>query len=173
MTDAAPEHHRRSETRERLRDANFAGAIYGQIIVLSVLAALGPRADDASTVAVTVLSSQLVFWLAHGYAELISQHVQRDQRLTWSQVTGVLEHEWPLVQAAIPTLVLMILSGLGLFEARLGVYIALGLGVAQLFAWGYYVGGKSGRSPFRQVLVALVSGAIGLIMVILKLALHH
>ncbi len=173
MTDVqGHQQHPRSETRERLRDANFAGAIYGQILVLSVLAALGPRADVAGTVAAVVAGSQLTFWLAHAYAELIAKHVQRDQRLTFAQAGAVLEHEWPLVQAAIPTLVLMLIAGVGVIEARTGVYIALGLGIAQLFAWGYYVGHQSGRSPFRQLLVALVSGMIGLLMVALKLALH-
>lgn len=163
---------REARFRGRLADANFAGATYGQILVLSVLAALGTHTDDALTVAITVAGSQLVFWLAHAYAEFTALQVRSGEGFEMRDLTDVLEHEWPLVQAAIPTVILMALAGLDALEPATGVDVAIGLSVAQLLGWGLFVGRRSGRGPIGQVTVAILSGMFGLLIVALKLATH-
>lgn len=89
--------------RERLKSANFPSAIYGEILVLSVLAALDIGHADAAIVLESVVASQLMFWLAHAYAETIERQLHARAAGTgigWRGVARVMEHEWPMVQAA-------------------------------------------------------------------------
>lgn len=163
---------RRREMRGRLKDANFSAAIYGQIIVLSLLAVLGGHGEQpsAETVLATVISSQLVFWIAHAYAEILSRQITSSTRIARRDVGHVMEHEWPLVQAAGPTVVLMVLSLLGVLEVNTGVDIAIGLGVVQLFGWGYISARR--LPPLLRLLAGTTSGALGVLIVLLKVLIH-
>jgi hypothetical protein len=162
--------------RVRLAGANFGSAIYGEILVLSVLAALDHAHLDAGLVLETVVASQLVFWLAHAYSESINRQlhagIEHGDSIGWRGIAAVMEHEWPLAQAAAPAAILMLLSLAGAFSPRAGVDIAFGIGVIQLIGWGIFSARRSGRPLAAQLIVGAISGAIGLAVVALKLALH-
>jgi hypothetical protein len=163
---------RSSEHRARLAKANFASAIYGEILLLSVLAALGVHEVAPGTVLATVLSSQLVFWLAHAYAETIGQQLSSEDRIGREGLGRVMEHEWPIVQAAGPAVVLMLLAIAGVLETSTAIDVAIGLGVLSLFAFGFAAGRHSRDTLGGQLVAGLLSGALGLVIVALKLALH-
>jgi hypothetical protein len=164
---------RLAERRERLSNANFASAIYGEILLLAVLAALGEHEPRAGTVLATVVSSQLVFWLAHAYAETIGQQLRSDDHLIDRDSIGhVMEHEWPIVQAAGPTIVLMGLAAAGVLETSTAIDVAIGIGVLSLVGWGFAAGRRSRDTLRGQLLVGALSGALGLAIVALKLAIH-
>lgn len=190
----------------RLADANLASAIYGQILVLSVLAALG-HDDDASAgrILATVLASQLVFWLAHAYAQTVGEAFTTPAARTPAARTPAarstaarpdasaqpehptvedrgprptsglgrnLIHEWPTAQAALPTTALMIIAIAGGIEPNTGIDVALGLGVASLFLWGFAAGGRTRTTLAGKLTAGIISGALGLLIVFLKLLIH-
>jgi hypothetical protein len=162
--------------RQRLRGANFGSAIYGEILVLSVLAAIDHAHLEAGLVLQTVVASQLVFWLAHAYSESINRQlhagIEGGDSIGWRGVAAVMEHEWPLAQAAVPAALLMVLSLLGALEPRTGVDIAFGIGVVQLIGWGIFSARRGGRPLAAQLLVGALSGGFGLLIVLLKLLIH-
>lgn len=158
--------------RTRLAKANFASAIYGEILLLAVLAAVGDHEAAAGTVLVTVVSSQLVFWLAHAYAETIGRQVRGEERIDHDSFGRILEHEWPIVQAAGPTVVLMALAMLDVLETSTAVDVAIALGVLSLLGWGFAAGRRSRDTLRGQLLAGALSGALGLIIVALKIAIH-
>jgi hypothetical protein len=164
-----------ARVRARLAKANFASAIYGEILLLAVLAALGEyeHPPAAGTVLATVVSSQLVFWLAHAYSETIGQQLHSDDPLIDRDGVGrVMEHEWPIVQAAGPTVVLMVLAMLDVLTTSSAIDLAIGLGVLSLFGWGFAAGRRSRDTLRGQLVAGALSGAFGLAIVGLKIATH-
>ncbi|MDQ8047242.1 MAG: hypothetical protein AAGC46_07210 [Solirubrobacteraceae bacterium] len=160
--------------RHRLRNANFGSAIYGEILVLSVLAAFGEGHAAAGVVLGTVLASQLVFWLAHAYAETIEAQLNAGRDgIGWRGVLHVMEHEWPLVQAAGPTALFMLLSIAGVWSVDTAVDLSVAVAVIELFGWGAGAAHRRGRALLPQVVAGALSGALGLGIVALKLLINH
>ncbi|HVN62188.1 MAG TPA: hypothetical protein VMT59_13055 [Gaiellaceae bacterium] len=159
-------HHRRR---------NYAAAIYGLILADSVLAVYREEASSvgASTVAVTVLGTSLVFWLAHVYAELLAFRIDHRRSPAWPDALAAMRYEWPIVQASgLPVLALL----LGVFDIisdKKAVTLALLVCFAELGGLGL----ESARSGGASGLVAWVSGLIalllGAVVVGLKVVVQH
>jgi hypothetical protein len=149
--------------------ANVAGAIYGQILVTSFVAALSEVVDvDAGEIFASLLVTMLVFWLAHVYADAVEQRLEREDPLTWREVWSIARYEWPGLQAAVPALVAVGLGWAGALSTLTAVRLALGLGIVALLAWGVIA-----RASRLSVLATLgsvaLNGAFGLGIVTLKL----
>ncbi len=162
-----------SSPRRRRRQGKPAGAIYGQIVATSTLAVLD---HDASlgpvAVLLSVLAAMLVLWVAHVYSEVLAERVHQARRLSWEEVATAMAQDWPLVQAAAPSVVAMALAGLGLWSRDTGVLVGLALGVLSLFAWGVVIGRRSRSSWPYTLVVATVSSFLGLVIIFLELVIH-
>lgn len=151
----------------------LSGAIYGQIVVTSMLAAtalegsLGPVAVLAS-----VLATLLALWIAHVYSDLIARRVTSARRLGPGEVMGALTQEWPIVQAVVPAAVALLLAAVGVWSRDTAVDLALGAGVLSLFGWGLVIGRRSGLGWPRSCLWASLSGVLGLLVVGVELLVH-
>src|SRR5215213_8703444 len=62
-----------------------AGAIYGIIAAMAVIAGTASTSSHAKPLSLTV-ATLLVFWLAHVYAQALSHHLRGARRLEWSVV---------------------------------------------------------------------------------------
>ena len=150
---------------------NFAGAIYGQILSLAVVAGLS---EDSAISALEMLEglvvTMLVFWLAHAYANLLARG--STGRLSLRALRETLEREWPLAQSALPPAIGLLLALVGLISRNAGVVVALALGVIALAAWAAVIGRLGGRSVLGTLLIALESTALGVIIIALKVAIE-
>lgn len=161
------------ETRPRRLPANVARAIYGQILVTSLVAALSEDSDiDAAYILVSVMVTVVVFWLAHVYAESMSRGLEARRHLDWVEVRHLAAAEWPLVQAAIPTAIVLALGAVGLLATEAAVNLAIGVGVVALFGWGLAIGRGSGSSWIVSLSGAVLSASFGLVVVALKALVH-
>ena len=151
--------------------ANPARAIYGTILVMAVIAAISHDDDIGSAeILGAVAATTLVFWIAHVYADVLASSATGRGQPSAHLVRVLMAQEWPLVEAAALPLVPIALAWIGLISTDTGVAVALGLGVFDLFAWGYRLGRRRGaRLP---VLSGLLSAALGLVVVALKVAVH-
>jgi hypothetical protein len=153
--------------------ANLAGAIYGQIVATSVVATLSEDEEiGISAIFAGVGVTLLVFWLAHLYARAMAAQLDHPGPLGWREVRSIARDEWPIAQAAVPTLIVLALGWVGAMSERAAIDIAIGLGVALLFAWGYLVARSAGLSPGRTVTAVLISGSFGVAIVVLKILVH-
>ena len=86
---------------EQVRDErNLAGAIYGTILATSVVAGLSEGGTvDKGPAALVVITSSLVFWLAHVYAGVLGHHLQLGHGFSWTGVGAIARHAgspgWP------------------------------------------------------------------------------
>jgi hypothetical protein len=149
---------------------NVAGAIYGQILVTSFVAALSEAVNaDAGEIFASLLATMLVFWLAHVYADAVAQRLEREDPLTWRELWNIAKYEWPGLQAAVPALVALSLGWAGALSTRTAVRLALGLGVLALLAWGFVIARASRLSALATLGSVALTGAFGLGIVTLKL----
>ena len=72
------------------------------------------ESGNSGTIAVTVLVTGVVFWLAHVYARILSRSMAGDRMLTRSEAREVLRHDWPLVEVTIPLVAILSLGALDL-----------------------------------------------------------
>jgi hypothetical protein len=153
--------------------ANPARAIYGTILVMAVITAFSH--DDSVTSAElvgAVAATTLVFWVAHVYAEVLGRRLEGEDRLRLAEIRAVMRSEWPIVEAAFLPVLGLLLGVLSIVSDDTAVYIAIGAGVVELFGWGFAAGRKLGLSTRGTLLAGTVNGALGLVIVGLKVIVH-
>ncbi len=173
MTDAPP--HPDEPGRRRARSKNYAAAIYGLILVDSVLAVYREEASSigAGTVAATVFVTSLVFWLAHVYAELLAFRIEHGRPPRWPDWLDAMRYEWPIVQSTWAPILALLLGIADIISDKKAVTLALIVCFAELGALGL----ESARRGGATGAVAWASGAVALLLgglvVFLKVVVQH
>ena len=84
------------------RTPESAGAIYGTIAAMAVIAGTAKDAGHGKALALTI-ATLFVFWLAHVYAHALAHHLRGAKRLDWSAVKAAMAEEtWERFVAALP-----------------------------------------------------------------------
>jgi hypothetical protein len=154
-----------------LRGPDTAGAIYGTIAAMAVIAG---TAHDPGHVRVLMLTvaTLAVFWLAHVYAHALAHHLRGARRLDWPAVRAAMAEERALLEGPALLLVLLALGQVGLLDGHLAVVLALWAGVAQLVGWGVAYARRQGWGWPVAVSAGLVNGVFGLAIVVLEVLIH-
>ncbi len=150
-----------------------ARAIYGQILVTSVVVALSEdKSASSAEILEAVVVTTLVFWLAHIYAAVAAAQLAQRHRLSWPEVRGIMRHEWPIVQAAIPAVGALALGWIGVLSNRGATNLAIAVGIAGLIGLGFRIGRNSRLTPLGTAFAVLLCGTLGLAIVTLKVIVH-
>jgi hypothetical protein len=162
QSDAPAVDHELERQVERM-----AGAIYGTILVAGVLAASSDAGADVADTAVYVFTTVLVFWLAHAWADSLARRVTATRRgLKGFRIT--LANQWPLVQSALPPIVVMFVAqALGADDEGAIAWAAWSC-VVLLAGWGVVVARREHESAGRIVITSVACAALGLLMIGLK-----
>jgi hypothetical protein len=147
-----------------------ADAIYGIIVSSAVMASA--HGQSVLQLAVAVLATLLIYWAAERFAHLMGQRIVHSQELSAGQLRHHLGRGWALVSASF--LPLGVLLGFGLLGASVDVaaLAALISATTLLFAAGWRVGQEAALSLPSRLASALLSGAFGGAMILLKTLLH-
>jgi hypothetical protein len=150
-----------------------AGAIYGQILVTAIVASLSEEESiSASDILVGVGVAMVVFWLAHVYARAVAMRLKRTEPLTVQEVASIAGEEWPIVQAAIPAVVFLVLGWAGVVSRDAAIDLAIAAGVVALAGWGFVIARRSGLSVLGTAGAVALNGGFGLAIVGLKVAVQ-
>jgi len=150
-----------------------AATLYGTVIVMATLTDAYATEKHPLKLAVIVLSTSLVIWVAHLHAEGLARSIAEGRRLTWADTRHVARHEAGILLAAAPPALALVLGAAGLVAETTAVWLALGLGIATLFAEGVRYA-RIERLGFGQALVPIgVNLSLGLVIVALKVAFDH
>ena len=151
-----------------------AGAVYGTIIVMSVLAA-GARAYERHLWKLVVIGAVtvLVLWLAHVYAHGLSESLRIGRGVTIAELWSIARREASILAAAIPPLIATGLGAAGVLSERTGVLLGLWLGVAALTAQGLRYAQLEHLSPRAGALAVGLNLGIGLGLVALEVWIAH
>ena len=153
------------------RTPESAGAIYGTIAAMAVIAGSAKSSEPGEALGLTI-ATLLVFWLAHVYAHALAHHLRGAKRLDWSAVKVAMAEEWSLLQGPLPLLLLLALGELGILEERQAVRLALWLGVVELVTWATLYARRQSWPWLTALTAGAVNGVFGLIIVILEVVVH-
>ena len=77
-------------------ERGVAPAIYGLVVCSATLAAAAVS-GQLSFVAVGVLVTGVVYWVAASHANVLARHAVRQMPLDWSEIRAILSQGWPMV----------------------------------------------------------------------------
>ena len=122
--------------------------------------------------AVAVLVTLTVYWVAEAYAEF-GERAYDGHVPTWLQTRSSLAAKWPLVSASfVPLAAVLLTRGLGA-SAPNAAFIGLGVTVALLLAYGWQAGRAAHLHGLALIAMTVVAGAIGGVMIGLKVLIGH
>jgi hypothetical protein len=153
------------------RAPDTAGAIYGTIAAMAVIAGAARHPSHGRVLALAV-ATLAVFWLAHVYAHALAHHLRGAKRLDWPAIRAAMAEERTMLEAPALLLLLLALGGIGLLDDHLAVRLALWAGVAQLVAWGIAYARRQRWGWPTAVTAGAVNGTFGLIIVVLEVLIH-
>jgi hypothetical protein len=160
-----------SAAAHRSVQADRASAIYGSLLVLSLVAAQGRSDSVPEFIAATIAVGVGVFWLMEVWTELLA--LRTTGPVTRADAAAIARAETPMLASAVLPMLVLLTAAFGILTAEQAVNLAMAVGVAQLLAWGLLVGHALGRGWGPAVVVALVDGALGLVIVALKVFVLH
>ncbi|MET9883836.1 hypothetical protein ABZZ20_11960 [Streptomyces sp. NPDC006430] len=150
------------------------GGVYGTVLASALIAALDQSGDedtpyyDATWVFVTAAAAAL----AHGYSHHMATHEAGSAGHRWWLLMRALRNEWPLVAAALPTVLLLVFAGIMHWDSQGVTAVGLGLNTALLFAWGSFVAYRVGYRIGASLLIGLADAAIGMVIIAANAIIH-
>jgi hypothetical protein len=147
--------------------------VYGLILATSVIA-LWRRYEgaDAGPLAVAVLVTAVVFWLAHVYARMLGSGVSHAGRPTRSELAHALREHGSIVEVVVPLVLVLCLGAIGVVPDHAAVVAATVMALVELAAAGGYAAMAHGASRRETLVSAAIALALGLLVVSLKVIVH-
>ncbi len=167
------DHQRRrpGDSRATADERGVASAIYGLVVCSATLAAAS-ASGELSFVAVSVLVTVVVYWLAESYAHALARHAVEQEPLGWSGTLATLSQGWPMVSASfIPLGALLAMGALGA-SVFVAINVSLAVATVLLVGAGWTASRASGLRGWRLLTSTAMSAVFGLTMVALKNLLH-
>jgi hypothetical protein len=150
---------------------DYSQAIYGSLLVTSLVAVQWRGTPSPDGIALSIVITLGVFWLAHVWAEVVNLRVQ--SRFSGSTAFILARYEASMLLAVIlPALALALGPRLGM-AINTAVAAALVICIGQLFVWGLVVGRAAHRGWLLPIAVAIVDSLLGILIVGLKVAVLH
>ncbi|MGW8379016.1 hypothetical protein [Streptomyces sp. ODS28] len=163
----------RGRRAERRTYADYTGGVYGSLLAASVVVGAGtlgafPRLE----LALLLLATGVVFWLAHVHAQLFGA---RMAQRSWNRgaVLHVCREEWPIVEAAVPPTAAVLVSPLLGLDVQGATWLALAVALLGQMGWATAAARRAGAVWREVVLTDVVNLVIALLIVALKFALKH
>jgi hypothetical protein len=152
---------------------DYAGAIYGSIVATALIGALREADVSSKELTLEVAATMLVLWLAHTWAAISGERIHLGHGFLAHRIKALAREEWPMVEAGFVPLIPLALGWIGVLDSTDATRLALALGVAQLFAWGFVLGRRVYHTWLGASLSALADGAVGLVIVLLEIWVNH
>jgi hypothetical protein len=162
--------HRRP--RERLAE-QLSAASYGTVLVLAALALIDSSHVSSGLGWELVTGVGVATWIAHLYAEVVGDHVRQGSRLDRREITRAAMDGLPILLAAIPPALMLLLGRLDVLSAVVSQWTAVGVALLQLVGVGAFVGSLVSPGGARTWSYAAVTAVIGIVIVTVKVALGH
>jgi hypothetical protein len=150
-----------------------AAGIYGAIITAAIIAAAGGKLPTLA-LAISVLVTLLVYWIAEEYAEVLGDQVTGGRLPTRESVLSALTSTWPMVSASYIPLLALVATRLAGASSTTAANVGLVVAVLLLIYHGWSAGRAARLHGWRLAGAVLTAAALGLVMVALKdLVLLH
>jgi hypothetical protein len=157
----------------RFAVGHLAASIYGTVLTIALIAAYSAEEDlDLYLMTLAVIVVLGVFALAHAHAELMARRYAAGRPLGREEIVQHLREASPMVEAGFPPALALLAGAVGLIGEDFAIDLALGIGVAELAAWGFGVGRRESLGLLHTAGLVALNVALGLVVVALKLLIH-
>ncbi|MGH7521910.1 MAG: hypothetical protein ACREMI_11580 [Gemmatimonadales bacterium] len=157
-----------------LRDGSrLAEFIYGTMSGLVALWGAGGVDGIWWEAGSSVVLGAAAVWLAHAYAELLSQRVVIGRHLKFHEFRAVLSSSWSILVAGLLLSTPFFPAGVGIVSVETATGISKALGVTVLALIGFYAEQTGKTRLARRLLLAGLSAGLGLGVVAAERLLSH
>jgi hypothetical protein len=165
MADIASDHIRPGAPSVASRGR--AAGIYGAIITAAVFAAAGAKLPTRA-LAVSVLVTLVVYWVAEEYAHVVGEQVTGGHLPSWASIRRGLGTTWPMVSASYLPIVALVLARLVGASPSAAANVGLVAAVVLLTFHGWSAARAARLRGLPLIGATSIAAALGLIMVVLK-----
>jgi len=153
---------------------NIAGTEYGTIIVLAAIVAGAPGLrDEPWRLALVVIVTAFVFWVAHVYSDGIGESLDQNRRLDKREFVAIARREFAILLAVVPPVLALALGAVGLIRETSAIWLALAAGIGMLVVQGYRYARLETLGFVGTALSVSVNLAFGLVIVAMKVFISH
>jgi hypothetical protein len=147
------------------------GVITGTVVCAAVIAATAGEITTTSRLLLAITGTVGVYWLAHLHARALGGAIAAGHH-PLRALNHALVHTWPIAAASLlPSAILLVAELLGA-ELITAAWISLWATVALLGGYSYVAGRRGGLGRLGSLACATAGAALGLVVAILKAALH-
>jgi hypothetical protein len=151
---------------------NLAAAIYGLLAVSALLAAETPGRETYGETAGAVALACVAYWLARGYGDFVSRRVREGEPLSVRGFAQTMLREVSTVAGAAVPLLAIVLAWAAGAALSTALDAALWTAAATLVVIEVVAGVRADLSGRELLIQTLVGGALGLLVLALRLTLH-
>ncbi len=159
--------------RELLVGHRAGKAIYGIIIALAIVITLEAHPPSALEAEATILLGALAVAMAEFYSETLQLRITEQRRVTRKEISGIGQHIGTVLVGSLLPLPIFVLASLGLLSIESAFTIVKWMLVTMLFVYAYVAAQVGGAGLRWSILLATMTGSIGVIVVLAKAALSH
>ncbi len=146
--------------------------LYGAVVSASVLAVGSVHAPPGDRVVLSTVAVVLVYWLAHVYVDAVGGGFADRERSTGARILHALNDNWSVLFGAVPPVAVLMLARLFGADGERAAWVALWVTVVMLIVIGGVAAWRGGARRWALVGEILAAGCFGLLVVVLKYALH-
>jgi hypothetical protein len=169
--DSTP--HSGTERAHRLVNAhNAPDLLYGAIVAGSVLAVSSAHVPESAHVALAASLVTAIYWLAHVYVEAVGNRFRDREHAIHSRLLLSMRESIEVLFGSVPPILVFLLARAFGADVSHAAQIALWFTVVLLIVAGASAAYLAGARGLALVLEAMVAGAFGVLVILLKYLLH-
>ena len=150
-----------------------AAGIYGAIITAAILDTAGGHVSTVA-LAVSVVVTLLVYWIAEEYAEVLGEQAAGGQLPSRASIQGALVSTWPMVTASYLPLLAVVLAAVAGASELTAANVGLVVAIVLLTVHGWLAGRAAQLRSWKLLVATSIAAGLGLVMILLKdLVLAH
>jgi hypothetical protein len=150
-----------------------AAGIYGAIITAAVMTA-GGASLPTTALAVSVLVTLVVYWLAEQYAEVLGEPERNGGWPRWPYARKALADSWPMVSASFVPIVALVVARVAGASASSAATVGVVVAIVLLTIHGWSAGRAALLHGWQLVAATAIAASLGLVLVVLKnFVIHH
>ena len=162
----------RRALRDHLGSRDVARVVYGAIIGLAFVVALGQHPPSAVQAVGGIVATAIAVALAEVYSEYVGEEARERRRVGHKEVRLYLEDAAAVAFGAGFPAVFFVASAIGLFDIDLAFKLAKWTGLGLICAYGFAAARLAGLGLGRALMHMAAVGAVGVALIVVKALLH-
>lgn len=147
------------------------GIFTGTVVCAAAIAYGAGHVSSTAELSLAIFGTVLIYWLAHLHAGTLGASVTYGHHPLVALRLTLIE-TWPIAGASALPIVILLLAEIAGASLRTAAWIALIATMVLLTVYSYLAGVRSGLSRWGRVTSAAVGAGIGILVALLKVALH-